>query len=524
MTRAQVQQRPGDAPSTHAKRSGRRPRCQTSSRWLSGPVRQAFVDFVELGPFGKRRFAISSRVMAEPIVLAGTFWTAEDGNRVAPGSVRMENARLQLDLEQALIQPEQLRVTHMPHGETRVDHVGDPAVVVSDFKPRIILGRLDNGSAVTLLDAHMHTDWLGWEPGAQRFTGYRLVVGAHLKDVHAPTAAVRWTFPISASAAGWLTSEEIISEAGLLRGWTNAGNAGLEFRPADPWPLRRMAELLPNAVTAFVQLWTGETLKPRRIEIQSPADGVWCAYGLEHHEADEMVGHSDLLPTWRLTLEHLANWLDLTSKLGPLPFVALAESSRLQLDAQRAAAALEGLHRRLAPERRFFASLPRTAVDKARRAAVSAGAHELLERGWKDEASARRRLREGLAHVDQLTYAERLEELVEPVRSLAPGLMGPDLNMWLKLMTAVRNEQSHQLDTVDDFDDSEISRYYVALSSATWTLQLRMLLEIIPEDELKNALNDSSRFMLALANIDREQFWPNFSALDEFRQSRPDAG
>lgn len=83
-------------------------------------------------------------------------------------------------------------------------------------------------------------------------------------------------------------------------------------------------------------------------------------------------------------------------------------------------------------------------------------------------------------------------------------------------MKVLRNVQSHGLKTHDAFGDTEVSQYYVMAASGRWVLKILLLLELVEEEQLELALRGSERFMYSLANIDRENYWEDFSTYGRF--------
>ena len=119
-------------------------------------------------------------------------------------------------------------------------------------------------------------------------------------------------------------------------------------------------------------------------------------------------------------------------------------------------------------------------------------------------------------HLNQVTYQDRVMELLLPVCEIVPSLFGPDLSKWVEMVKKNRNNESHQL--VKEFDEPAFSIYYVVVESCRWAMVLRILLELCPEYDFKSILACADRFSYALANIDREELWPEFSALTSFRK------
>lgn len=250
-------------------------------------------------------------------------------------------------------------------------------------------------------------------------------------------------------------------------------------------------------------------------------DMSWC-----HLESlgtmDRGPGRSTrLLPLENLSLARIGAWFDLAARLGPLPYVAISPTNVLQADALLLTTALEGLHRRLSPDRRAYSPLSKSALERAMRAARTAGVEALRLEGLSDDQTIDGRLASTLSHFGQLSYRERLDELCMTANDLAPGLLGAEPSQWISKMVRLRNEQSHQLESVDVFEEREVGEYHILTISARWLMTLVILQAAgVDRDELGLALHSSNTFAFALANMDVEGLWTDWSALATFRDSK----
>lgn len=388
----------------------------------------------------------------------------------------------------------------------RVDMGGIPETV-SDFEPRTLWAMLD-GQPCTLLDAKMGVKHKGFDL-IQTYEGSRLLRGAHLDGEDAVVEGVRMVLPVP--GAGWSGDSPVTTELGTVSGWAGKRGPGIEFRPAQPVRVWDLTQHTKSDITVLPRLWSSRDEPHTQVELLVPGVG-WCPFG---SVADvPRWKRSSLLPYADLHLGDFARWLDLVQMLRPAPYVAVEPVSILQLSAQVVATTLEGLHRRLHPDRSRFPGLSKRALQSARKAAV-AGAVESLS-GEVDPATAKQAFTDAVGFVGQTTYSERVTELTEPVRSLAPYLFGPDHNRWVKDMRDIRNEQSHQLST-GEFDDREVRRYYVMAATGRWALQLALLQQLVTDGALHDALRECDKLGYAMANVDRERFWTQYSAYAAYR-------
>jgi ApeA N-terminal domain 1 len=446
--------------------------------------------------------------------LTGNFWI-EGGNEVAGYAEIQESGGYTLHLRGFCFVPEQADFTT----DGAIGFSADPAKVAADYAPRTLFGKLEDGSLVSFLGAHM-------EPGPvfsvqilQRFSGQKYVVGAHVKDETEDVRGLRWTWHLPNTDVRWAPEIGGVPVSGELSGtvspWEAGRDAGLNFASASGVPLHKLLMDVLSSCTQLLGIWTGRRPpKVNDIEFRLP-DGTWCSY-FRPHEGERLL-RSRLLPLTDLSLEKVAAWIPLAARINPFPYIVNAPTDVLQVDAQVLATALEGLHRRLYAGDRPFSSLSKRSVGRAMDEARKAGVAALRKEGLPDYDLADRLLRGNLNHVDQPTYQDRLMQLASPVWALAPGLCGPSTVKWAEMIKKVRNDQSHQL--LDSFSEPEIAVYYTATLTCRWVLILRILMEFVSIDSLKTALAESDVFLYALANVDGERLWGEFSALATFRTS-----
>ena len=449
--------------------------------------------------------------------MRGEFWLAgpSEEQRVS-GTLEYEDGAFLLTIQTGAMlgKPRQITVTQ---GEASmlITHNSDPANVVADHAPRTVHGTLDDGILVTLIDAHMSIH----ESASQIFRGHRAVHGAHLTGPDPDVQEVRWAVR-GVQMPGWHSQTPVKTRGGEIGPGDDDEPTGLAFRAEDPGSLRTMTERLPDAVDALVSLWTAREAAHDLVRLRVP-DGTWCGY----EPIRAAIPHSDgssLLPSGQLDLSTISRWIELQPALGQIPFITIAEQTILQSDAHLMATALEGLHRRLyrgAKPFKDLGSLGSRPLKEARSLAVRAAMDRLAQETLPDLENARQRFTSALSHINEPSYSERLKELLTPVLDVAPGLVGPSVGEWIKGMTALRNDQSHQLDPTNTFEEDDISEYYVLSVTARWALRIRLLLELVTPDAMSKALHESITFAYALAHVDKEGLWRNYSALATFRNS-----
>ncbi|MFK0040777.1 HEPN domain-containing protein [Paenarthrobacter sp. NPDC090517] len=427
-----------------------------------------------------------------------------------PATLSLEDQCFRLRPEKWVEEPQQVSLRRTS------DHVtfdlGNRRGVVEDFEPRPLWG-LEDGNPFTVLDARMSVELGTRFAPLQVYETESILWGVHVDGPNSHGEAVRLSF--SLSRGDWVNDEPITLAGGRLSPWSQGNRPGLTWEPSSRHTVHSLTQRFPTLLTALFHLWTGSPTGVCVTQVHMQAKG-WCDW--EFVQDAPPVASRSLLPLNKLDLKVVAVWLSKAKKLGPIPFVATEDRGVLQVDAQMLATALEGLHRRLVPDaNRFNPPLSRNKLEKVKSQATNAAVVAL--EGVADASVAKRAYNEAMSHVDQLSYAERLTEMLPRVNRIATGLLGPSLESWINATKDVRNVQSHGLPEDDEFGEEEISRYYVLSVSIRWALRILLLLELVDDALIRSALQDSDKFMYALANIDREDYWKDFSAYEAFLNS-----
>ncbi|GAB3555532.1 hypothetical protein GCM10027404_32610 [Arthrobacter tumbae] len=432
-------------------------------------------------------------------MVAGALQLEEDGSYV-------------LELDDFIFQPEQLDMTK----PNVVTQSGDPAKIVADFVPRDIIGTLDDKRPVTLFGALMQGSMLLFSSIKQSFRGSMTLIGAHLRGERDLVGGIRWTWLLPAMVkfeSGESPDSVVGSIPGELKAWRHERGMGFQFTAARATPLQTLRNEVQHSSGQLLGLWTAQKV-PGVAHTEVLIEERWHLLTVQSDDSAPLA-RGTFMPVQDLSQSMFAAWIPLAHKVEPFPYILNGLSKTLQLDAQVLATGLEGLHRRLYEPRVRFNEVSSRAVERASREARHAGVKALLQEGFTDEERAHTVFSETLRHLNQITYQDRVLELLERVHEIVPSLFGPDLRQWVGMVKKIRNHQSHQL--VIRFDEPSFAIYYVAVESCRWAMVLRILLELSPEYDFEAKLARSDRFSYALANIDREELWEGFSALSDFR-------
>ncbi|WP_344920260.1 HEPN domain-containing protein [Streptosporangium oxazolinicum] len=200
---------------------------------------------------------------------------------------------------------------------------------------------------------------------------------------------------------------------------------------------------------------------------------------LREDSGDLLHAYQVFLARDRLTLDHLARWLEVAADLSPIPALVTetisAHERPLPSQLLEMTIAAEGLHRRLQPKAQV---MTRGQKDRARKQAKEAVSEELKER-----------VSEALMHIDAPSYIERLRYLTNLTREAIPqaaGLMVASQEEqkldttkgWEDRIKAVRNGFAHQAPRRDDApDDKEWQEQVILLRTLYWVLAAALLLQ-----------------------------------------------
>lgn len=452
-------------------------------------------------------------------ISTGTFWVNE--NQRVTGRLEIDDdERFRLKLDQFMEMPRQ--VTR--EGDAFA-YSTEPEHIVADYQPRTIHGKLADGTIVSLLGAHM-------EQGPtlslhfQVYTGETRIVGEHIADDFAPVNGIRWAWNVALSDFGESAPSETVDGplAGSLSFWEPEGQdgnqGGLAFTATQPVSLRDLRQYVQASSGQLIGLWGGRHRHrvPRPLVTELLVGDQWRSYIGPADGVGERIGTA-LLPLRELCLNTFAVWIPFARSIDPFPYMANADIPTLQVRAQVLATALEGIHNRLDSANKPFATVPKKSLTRARKAACEAGVGSLRDDGFTDIAFAEKRFMDSLGHVNDVTYYDRVFSLATAISQMAPGLCGPDLARWASMVMEIRNEQSHQ--SREEFQETNVSEYFVAVQTAQWVLSLRILRKLAKPNRLQAALKESNTFLFVLANIDAEGLWPGYSALQTFRDSVP---
>jgi hypothetical protein len=203
----------------------------------------------------------------------------------------------------------------------------------------------------------------------------------------------------------------------------------------------------------LVTIATNSRSWPLAIELRPEADALWA--DLRHPLLDapeplppaarreyQVVHYSDV------RLQGLAAWLAEAPELDVIPTLVAGQVGQsgpsIEVRILVLASAAEGYHRRIYPDDR---QLTPSQLEQVKPAIQTL-------KGTLD-APTRRAVYQAVAHVDELTFRERLLRLAEVAEETIPGLTGTT-DAWTKVVAKHRNRYAHRLTVEEEEEPTDL--------------------------------------------------------------------
>jgi hypothetical protein len=386
----------------------------------------------------------------EPFETTGDFWAVDTDSRTAKGTLTWEpGEQAVLRLESRIVDALASPVTFTQHGYS-IDHSADPARIVADHQPRVLLGDTAAG-LVTGVDSYMRRSMgLG-----QVWDLQTLVVGAHLPAGNSTRVeAVRfvldsdgWWEHLPDNGAAMSDAGEVVCERidGELM-W-------LEFRPSSELTLRS-ADRAVRSVITLMKLAVDVDLTPQYVQVREPGQTLWLKVKTQQHDHRKVSwpAPGNLLPPSSVALERIAGWLTIEQTMDGLAAAVAnpVEKQAMQVQALVACSLIEGIHKRI------------------------------------EDAGER-------------PYVERASDLHSIALRIVPDLTDPQAD-WAKLVKNARHDLAHH-NTGRSFEEQWLN-WMIVESSAIWVLRLCLLSHAgFTDREIADALADHQRYDFYRENL-----------------------
>ena len=394
----------------------------------------------------------------------------------------------------------------MPAGMSSTQHVHTESDLNTalDHRPQILHGTLDDGAKVSLLDAQMVYE----PPFYERFTGRRIVLGGHV-GLDSLVKEVRWVFP---ALLGSQDSSELKIDAGRLSVWYSNELKGYRLDLKNPLPLIDAVELLPNYCASLVFLATGTEMAPALVEFDT-VDNQSCNFGMPRMVERNIP--SEFLECEHIGLREMASWLDRRATLGRYPFVHSINAGPVEVQGQMLATALEGLDRRMHSTDTIFTAFSKKERKDFRDAVTGAARDWLKGANFAELEVGVKAIRDAIVRAGEPSYVERVKRLLAPTFKLLPPLFAEDIEVWVRKVRDLRNDESHGISGAV-LTYQEIDTYVAIVRTVRWALRLRLLQEVFDDATIRSAFSRSSELSFLFANLEAAKVWPKFNFTGSF--------
>lgn len=389
---------------------------------------------------------------------SGQFWLPDDTAKRVVGAVAWEpGTRPRLTLESRLVDELANQVSITRTGLS-ISRSGDPARLVADNTPRIILGDTNIGP-VTCIDSYLQHpagNMLDFarSPLRQVWEPYKMITGGHLAEGNS-TEVDAISFVLD--NPGWWShlpdNGSASSAAGEIVCARDVDDkVWLTIRLASALSLRSAVSAMWSVIT-LAKLALDADLRPLHVQICEAGQTNWLTVKSDSQDPRKASWPSphNLLPSESLTLERLARWLEIEQKMDGLA-AAVADpvkDSAIQVHALTACSLVEGIHKR-----------------------IIGGDPRYVRRA-----------------TDLHTTAQRIDgDVTTPVTD------------WAELVKTARNDLAHHNTVVSP--DVQFYNWMIVESSVIWVLRLCLLSHAgFSDEELRAALSDHQRYRFYRENL-----------------------
>jgi hypothetical protein len=352
---------------------------------------------------------------------------------------------------------------------------GSAAHSVEAFMPITLQGDLDNGMSVTLLRAHNHGGAMIEPP---RYVADTAVLGAHVSDEQL-YAAVRFRVD-HPYWLGHLASDQTsrVEDDGSTLGVEESDDGNwLVYISSAPMTLRQLDIRAVSGCLALFHLAIDRPLTIREIHLRVETGGAWVQilgnwFGGPSHglSARALLGREEL------TVARLAKWIALNDTLdGLAQAVAQPIDAPLQIRAQVATSLVEGLHRRLPYQQKKFPNASNSAIDNIKQAARRAAAEKAASTDNLDPEVVKAAVREAVAHIGEVDYASRVDDVIDQVRNVIPEI-AESVSDLPTLLVKMRNDRAHHFVDTKEALDTRVLRWLLVATATPWLLRALLLL------------------------------------------------
>lgn len=217
----------------------------------------------------------------------------------------------------------------------------------------------------------------------------------------------------------------------------------LVWTPENPSSLQNFMSDVANPLRCLMTVAYSKTCPIEQVQAKAPDGKGWLSIEGQFIEGFSKAERQELrFKQSYFSKELIEFWLDSFEKYSPIPQILSSsiggELRLLEVDALMLCTAIEGLHKRLYPDKM--------------------GVYETGKKAGLER---------------ELFFKERLSDLVIDVRAYIPEIT-PESDEWLTFVTGVRNGQAHQ-GLSNKTDSGHLERMMISADVLRWILRVRLV-------------------------------------------------
>lgn len=429
----------------------------------------------------------------------GSFWLAGSEQKANGSYTALAGEQPTVVLEEPIVDDPTIKKFVNSHGELETRFSIDAKASVEAFKPILIHGTLVCGADVSLLSAQNFSG--GGTP--PKYKARTAIIGAHVRNgqlfdgLRFQLDDQYWTGHLIPGDSSTTTDGAVIRVDHAPEG------SWIVYEAASPRSLRDLEQYV--ALACIVLFHLAFDFRPRLREVEVRIDsGPWLKTLSSRLHDKPKDADIAMLPREEISVDKIAAWLDLNSKLdGLASAVVEPPSGAVQAQALVATTLIEGIHRRLPYNQARFSNLSGKAIDRIRREARRSAARQAEAEGSTDSAEIKDVVGKCVSHFEDVDYNDRASDIVDEVFAAVPELSNLVSDM-PKLLKKARNELAHHLVERSSYEDLvDVLRYWtIASLAAPWILRFLLLLRVgVDAKVLREKALKHQRFAFVLANI-----------------------
>jgi hypothetical protein len=439
--------------------------------------------------------------------VSGYFWVPEKPDAAVWGAFAADGGhKPEVILAAGLVDDPRVMKSNRAGGRV---FMSSGAATVKAFQPITLLGQLETGPVVTLVNAYNHGRDGGYFGSPHYKADYAVLGDRHVSGVDQLFSAIRFRF----GDPYWLghlregKASAVDRDGSALSVETSDDGNWLVYTAAGPATLRRLKTLVVSGCLALAELALDQDFAARDTHVRINDGDPWLSvHGPGDDAPPNEFDANTLLRREELTVERLAKWIPFNDTLDGLASVAARPiKAPLQTQVLVVTPLVDGLHRRMPKtfeQSKFAHASPgvlKGIKDAARHAARdTATGSRILDPEQVDAA-----VMNAVSHIDDVDYLQRATDVVTKVCAVIPEIAESVADL-PECLTKARNEMAQQLPLDEGKEPIEVRylRWSIVANIAPWLLRGLLLLEAgIDPSVLHDRHLAYSRFLSFRANV-----------------------